>query len=334
MKRSAFGHYALSASVAIAMLAGCGGSQPPIGAAGAMPQTSASATHAVRGTSWVLPEANASAGLEPLLYVVNFNPASNDVTIYHARAKDPSPIGTISDGLFEPNGDCIDGHGTLYVTNIPGSSLGWISVYAAGQTKQSRRITDGINIPIYCAIDGNGNLWVTNLGGRNVSEYDANSSTPSTVITNGVPNPAGIAVDSSGNIYISNDSGGSRPNSNVVVYAPGAKSPSRTITDRVQSPAGIAVDSSGTLYVTNFSQNNVEKYHVGKHHPYETITDGISQPTDVTIGKNGWLYVVNTGPPAPDVVEFPPGSLTPSVRKITKDLNGPNGSTSYPPLLP
>ena len=29
MKRSAFGHYALSASVAIAMLAGCDGSQPP-----------------------------------------------------------------------------------------------------------------------------------------------------------------------------------------------------------------------------------------------------------------------------------------------------------------
>ena len=38
MKRSAFGHYALSASVAIAMLAGCGGSQPPIGAPLAMPR--------------------------------------------------------------------------------------------------------------------------------------------------------------------------------------------------------------------------------------------------------------------------------------------------------
>ncbi|MGA9017366.1 MAG: hypothetical protein WB438_00305 [Candidatus Cybelea sp.] len=49
--------YALSSCVAAAMLAGCGGSQPPIGAPGAMPQTSVIATHAGRGTSWILPEA-------------------------------------------------------------------------------------------------------------------------------------------------------------------------------------------------------------------------------------------------------------------------------------
>jgi hypothetical protein len=37
MKSSDFGRYALSSCVAVAMLAGCGGSQPPIGAPGAMP---------------------------------------------------------------------------------------------------------------------------------------------------------------------------------------------------------------------------------------------------------------------------------------------------------
>jgi hypothetical protein len=39
------------------MLAGCGGSQTPIGALGAMPQRRAIATHAERGKSWMLPEA-------------------------------------------------------------------------------------------------------------------------------------------------------------------------------------------------------------------------------------------------------------------------------------
>jgi hypothetical protein len=39
MKVSDFSRYALSVSIA-AMLAGCGGSQPPIGAPGAMPQSS------------------------------------------------------------------------------------------------------------------------------------------------------------------------------------------------------------------------------------------------------------------------------------------------------
>jgi hypothetical protein len=46
----------LSVGVA-ALLAGCGGSQPPIDAPGAMAQTSAIATHADRGKSWMLPEA-------------------------------------------------------------------------------------------------------------------------------------------------------------------------------------------------------------------------------------------------------------------------------------
>jgi hypothetical protein len=48
-RRSALG---LSAA---AFLAACGGSQPPIGAPGAMPQTSAIATHAEPGGLRVLP---------------------------------------------------------------------------------------------------------------------------------------------------------------------------------------------------------------------------------------------------------------------------------------
>jgi hypothetical protein len=43
--------------VAIAMLAGCRGAQLPIGAPGAIPETSALATHAAHGRSWMLPEA-------------------------------------------------------------------------------------------------------------------------------------------------------------------------------------------------------------------------------------------------------------------------------------
>ena len=57
----------LTIYVVAAMLSGCGGSQPPIGQPGAMPQTSAFATHADRGKSWMLPEANA----DDLLYVAD-----------------------------------------------------------------------------------------------------------------------------------------------------------------------------------------------------------------------------------------------------------------------
>jgi hypothetical protein len=93
--RSAFGICA-----AAAMLAGCGGSQPPIGAPGAMPQSSANATHAAHGGSWMLPkERVASPDYEvsgPLLYVTNYT--SNSVTVYPAKRKNPAPIATILDG--------------------------------------------------------------------------------------------------------------------------------------------------------------------------------------------------------------------------------------------
>ena len=53
MRVLAVGPNTLTSCAAAAMLAGCGGSQPP----GAMPQTFAIATHADRGKSWMLPEA-------------------------------------------------------------------------------------------------------------------------------------------------------------------------------------------------------------------------------------------------------------------------------------
>ena len=68
MRSLDFSRYVLGSCAVAAMLAGCGGSQPPIGATGAMPQTSAVATHADRGKSWMLPEATS----QDLLYVTNY----------------------------------------------------------------------------------------------------------------------------------------------------------------------------------------------------------------------------------------------------------------------
>jgi hypothetical protein len=95
---------------AAALLAGCGES-PPISAPGAMPASSISGRshndYDIKG---------------PLLYVTNF--IAWTVTVYHAGARDPAPIATISQDLNAPAGDCIDNHGTLYVTNEPISGPG------------------------------------------------------------------------------------------------------------------------------------------------------------------------------------------------------------------
>lgn len=54
------GRYLLGCFAAAAMLAACGGSQPPTGASDTIHQSRAIAAHDVRGGSWMLPEANSS----------------------------------------------------------------------------------------------------------------------------------------------------------------------------------------------------------------------------------------------------------------------------------
>ena len=316
MRRLDIGRMALCSYAAAAVLAGCGVAQPPIGVPRAVLQSRKSA---VRGH-------NNYDATGPLLYVTDF--ITWTVTVYHASARDPAPIATVSQDLNAPAGDCIDSHGTLYVTDEPISGPGWVSEYRLGVSKPLRIITKGIDTPAYCAIDSNSNLWVTNIGGANVTEYLYGSKRPHTVITNGVPHPVGIAIDRSGNLYVANR----LTSSNVVVYAPGSTTPSRTITDGITSPVAIAIDSNGVLYVTNDNEGNVEEYQPGGYYPFKTITQGLITPVAVTVNKKGWLYVANQE--QNNVLEYQPGSITPSKRRVTKGVRAPIGLAIYPAVLP
>jgi sugar lactone lactonase YvrE len=314
---------AVCIGAALALLAGCGGSQPPIGAPGSAVQRSAATTP---NTGY--------AHSAPLLYVSNANDY-DDVKVYPANDKDPSPIAVISDNLDTPVGDCISADGTLYVANEP-AGAGWVTEFAAGKMKSSEVITKGINTPAFCAIDANENLWVTNIGGQNATEYEKGSTKPHTIITKGLFYPDGIAIDRSGNMYVANhytEGTKSFAPGNVVVYPAGSKLPKRIITNGVTSPVGIAVDAKGTLYVANNKDNNVEVYRSGESQPYHTLTAGVNDPVAVAVNRAGWLYVTNEGNRV--VIEFAPDSLKPSGRQISKGLGlgSPFGTAYFPPLL-
>lgn len=319
-----------------ALIAACGGSQPPIGAPGVMPKSLVSPAQTDEKTSGSV---NVSANFDPegtggtfknkapLLYVTEFDPfyKYNDVKVFLARRNNPSPIARITDGILEPAGDCIDSHGTLYVSN----QGGFVNLYAAGKTKLLRRITKGLRDPAFCAIDANDSLWVADFDGW-VNEYKQGGSKPSETITQGLTCPNGIAIDQAGDLYVSNGPGNCSTLS-IQIYAPGKKIPSRTITDGITSPVGITVDSNGTLYVANIAQNNVEEYHAGQNHPYQTITQDMNEPSDVTVNARGRLYVTNY---SGSIIEFAPGSVVPSEKRINKGLYTPQGTAYAPPLLP
>jgi hypothetical protein len=323
-----FSRCALMSLAAVAMLAGCGGSQPPIGAPGAMPK--------------MQPIAKASSGrftyrlTKGLLFVAL--PDSEypylGIKVYDLRKADPKPLVDITNGVSQPQSVCIDHRRTLYVVNGTGS----ISEYKLGSTSPSKMITQGLNEPAFCAIDAHDSLWITNVGGANITEYLHGSSTPNKVITRGITEPVGIAIDRAGNIYVANHYNAS--NTNIQVYHSGRSTPSRTITAGVEWPVGIGVDRAGTLYVTNLVPGNIAEYRSGSNKPYHTITQKMNGPAAVTFSPSGWMYVSNygeqgggSGPPKV-VLEFPPGSQTPGKKMITQGLYLPLGTAFYPPYLP
>jgi serine/threonine-protein kinase len=313
------------------LLTGCGASQS-IAVAGAAPRSYAFTGQPERAESSMLTAARTAGSPEykavgPLVFVSNTS--YTGVTVYRAKSKDPAPIANILNDVDSPPGDCLDKNGTLYVTNQPINGNGWVSEYPLGKTTASNVITNGTFTPAACAIDSNGNLWVTNIGGPNVTEYLHGSENPHRVITRGLAYPVGVAIDSSGNLYVSD-----RANSDVAVYAPGSKRPSRTITDGVTSPVDIAIDANGVLYVENITQKNVEEYLPGEDQPFQTITHGVPTPSALSVNEKGWLYVANGAGAYDNVVEFAPGSLKPSKRKVDKDVHGPDGVAYYPPVLP
>jgi hypothetical protein len=148
MKSVDFGRYALCSCVAVALLAGCGGSQPPIGAPGAVLQTSAVATHAERGKSWMAPEAKS----EDLLYI-------SDYYGVHAysfpKGRHVGNIDAFGYGL------CTDKKGDVFVTDEEAYR---VYEYAHGSTQLLNTFSDiyvDFN-PVDCSVDPTtGNLAVT-----------------------------------------------------------------------------------------------------------------------------------------------------------------------------
>ncbi len=322
-------------SAALALLSGCGGSQPPIGAPAAMPQTHESAHQASSAGG----DYKVSSGL---LFVAlsGIRAPYDQVNVYNTRSNDPSPLATITSGVSYPQATCMDAKGTLYVTN-QGSGTGWVSEYALGRTTPYATITNGLSGPGFCAIDSKGDLWVTNIFTPDVVEYRPGSTSPHAMITKGIIYPIGIAIDHLGNVYVVNH-GYTTSQKNIVVYKPKHTAPARTITEGVTWPEGLGVDAKATLYLANYIPGNIEEYRAGQNRPYRAITKEMNGPVAVSFAKDGWFYVSNVGNgtgkggsgPGDVILEFPPGALTPSKHDISKGLGFPSGSAYYPPLLP
>jgi hypothetical protein len=188
MKSLGLGRYALSICVAAAFLAGCGGSQPPLGAPGTMPQSPAIATHDDRSGSWMAKDATNS----DLLYATNVS----TVTVYsypHGRH-----VGTLK-GFYRPLGECADKGGDVFIAD--GDA---IFEYAHGGTKPIQTLTLAGYLAESCASDPKtGNLAATFDYGDSkgyVAVYQNAAGTP-TLYGDGKMLPVWCGYDDAGNLY-------------------------------------------------------------------------------------------------------------------------------------
>jgi hypothetical protein len=138
------------------MLVACGGSQPPIGASGAMPQSRAIATHAGRGRLWMLPEAKSGA----LIYASSADGGSVYVLSYPTLEL----VQTLKNLNASAMGECVDSAGDVFVTTVNASETsGTIYEYAHGGSAPIATLNDP-GYPWSCAVDStSGTLAVANF---------------------------------------------------------------------------------------------------------------------------------------------------------------------------
>jgi hypothetical protein len=174
------------------LLVGCGGSQPPIAAPGAMPQRSAITQHAARGKSWM----SKGASDTDLLYVSNTGDDTFRTDVFVFSYPAGTLLGTLT-GFQNPGALCVDKIGDVFV---PDQNADNIVEYAHGGTTPIQTL-QGTDRPTACAVDPTtGNLAVTSYN-HSVSLYKGATGTPTSY---SAPFSALFATyDAGGNLFIS-----------------------------------------------------------------------------------------------------------------------------------
>jgi hypothetical protein len=189
--------YALTGCVAAALLAGCGGSQPPIGAPGAMPQTSAIATHVEHGGSWMAPEAKS----EKLIYIGTLR---GDIYVF------TYPNAQFVTSFFPPeqtniSGLCTDSAGDVYA--VGSFNEAWLFKYLHGATTPVTTIKLGGYFPSSCSVDpttGNVAVLMTQFSKTYVAIFPSGSGSATfyTVPNTQEEHSFSCAYDNRGNLFL------------------------------------------------------------------------------------------------------------------------------------
>ena len=270
--------HTLTVCVAAAMLAGCDGSQPPIRATAAAPQTLAIATHADRGKSWMLPEAKS----EDLLYIGDTETYFYVSTYPRAKylGRIALPVDTYVEGAF-----CSDLRGNVYIpTYEEGFYNSYVYEYAHGATAPKQTLVIDGFAALSCSVDPrNGDLAIGGWNGdpqlpvSELAVYHKAKAQPELYTDGAFRTFTSCSYDDRGNVFASGDG----PNPNQLAELPKGSSTFRDISVEPKSQGGPVQWDGRHLTITTPHMDYRRHFYLG----YIILQLQISGSTATVVGK-------------------------------------------------
>ena len=289
--------FALTASIALTALAGCGGSaRMAPGVSGQVPEITTRSVQLARAQG----DAKAPGGL----YIYQSTNSLPEFSLPDKKNRGPR----CSDSLPNAgvNGIAVDAHRILYVPLSTGDVLTFgPDCGAAGPT-----LVDANNDLGDVAFDSKKNtVYVSNLSTGNIDVFKNGATSPTGVLSNsqysGHNYGFGVAVDRFGNVFNSGPT--------IVEFPHGHNKGSKPLAlSGLIGPQGLSFDSNDNLLVTN--EYNIAIYappYSGA--PKQTITTQPFCTYSALDSKNRNLYVSEQTNNAVDVYAYPSGTFEYSI---------------------
>lgn len=196
MSESCFSRLAFGLFTATLFLTGCGGTSNVPPKAALQPPMAESPLN----RSWT----KSSAKSGDLLYVSNLNGYSGygEILVFSYPGK--QLVGELSEGIFDPQGLCVDEARDVWIVNF-GSSQ--IVEYAHGGTSPIATLSDPNTGAFACSVDRiSGDLAVSDLGGH-VAIYPSAQGSPTIYSDPSIRDFYYCAYDNEGNLFVDGSSG-------------------------------------------------------------------------------------------------------------------------------
>ena len=250
---------------------------------------------------------------EATLFVSNFYPA--DVVIYPANVQNPSPRGTISQGLSNSYNLAVDQAGTLYVQGNNNT----ITEFPMGSRKPSKVLKEppagpsGLGTGVCVAVGADGTVYAADPYGSQLYEFANGSTSPTTTIS--IPHPYGLALDSKNNLYVGYTTSPSGFNARVMEFAPG-KTVGKDLGIQLSLGGGLNVDERDNLLVGDQGSQTIDIFKPGQTKPSRTIDTAPNYPYQFAFSHDERrLYLVSGSPAAAYVYDYRSGKLLWTVSK-------------------